>query len=82
MSQWVGIVLVVVVYIGLLIALGVANRRLARLEAKSAAQEQTYARLARQHATLQALYAARTRELLAINSGIVLESHRARRNTQ
>ena len=82
MSQWVGIVLVVVVYVGLLIALGAANRRLARLEAKSAAQEQAYARLTRQHATLQALYAARTRELLAINSGIVLEYHRARRNTQ
>lgn len=82
MSHWAGIVLVVVVYVGLLVALGTANRRLARLEAELDEQKQAHARLTRQHATLQALYAARTRELLAINSRIVLDYHRARRNTQ
>lgn len=78
-------VAVVVLSLACLFLLAIAtgqHLRLRRYEGEMAQTQAQHDRLVAQHRTLQALYADRTRDLLAINSRIVLDYHRARRNTQ
>lgn len=71
-------VMVVVLFLICTFLLAVAAGQYLRL----GRYEAELAQLKAQHATLQALYADRTCDLLAINSRIVLDYHRTRRNTQ
>lgn len=74
--------LIVLLVLFLLAVAAGQHLRLRRYEAELEQLQAQYNRLARRHANLQALYADRTCDLLAINSRIVLDYHRTRRNTQ
>ena len=80
MTQLLVLCLVPLCLLLLAIAAG-QHLRLRRYEGEMAQAQARHNRLVAQHRTLQALYADRTRDLLAINSRIVLDYHRTRRNT-